>query len=85
MSRRDKAVALAQRRNVEVHAKSGAKFLPDESAEDLLEYALLVAFVTLAGGCTASECEDERKRIWDEQTEAVSKANQSASRPSRLR
>ncbi len=50
-------------------------FLTDERGQDLVEYALLVTFVTLAGGGIFAIATDSVGGIWRVANDEVSRAN----------
>ncbi len=55
-------------------------FLQDETAQDLIEYTLLVAFVALASAALFISAGLSINGIWDEGNEALSAANRMGSR-----
>ena len=59
--------------------KLARRFLQDETAQDLIEYTLLVAFVALAVAALFLNSGTTVSAIWGEQNQTLSKANSSAS------
>ena len=54
------------------------RLLQDETGQDLIEYTLLIAFVALASAALFIGVGSSTNGIWDEGSEALSKAKTSA-------